>query len=223
MTSTDPRAEALAALTSAEQANAEANAELPTATGVEVGTGNTSRMVIAARFPFIDGDGLYQQASRGDIVHVKRDQAERGEHLGALIDPHNPPTPEPANTGRHASDEDLAAMRAPTLVAWVNANPEERDRVRGLEENRREKDQRVTVLNTLDQLDNAYEGIEATRGPADPDNPDEGYAEWTDSDLVAEAHRRNANRDAEHAIPVEHRQQLVDDLVRDDEAQEADE
>lgn len=222
MTSTDPRAEALAAYVDAEQANAEARASLPTATGEEVGDGNTTRMVVASRFPFIDGDGLYQQAQRGDLVHVKRDQAERGEALGALIDPDNPPTPEPASTGRDASDEDLAAMKAPNLVAWVNANPGERDRVRSLEENRRPKDQRVTVINTLDQLDTAYEGVEAGRTAAAEDG-DEGYAAWSDNDLVAEAHRRNTDRDDANALPVESREQLIADLTRDDDAAEADE
>lgn len=152
MTTMPDRSTALAAMAAQRDADAEASSSLPALTGDELGDGDVTRLVVSARFPFIDSAGGYQFANRGDIVHITAEQADRGESLDALVDPDNPPTAGEDPTGGK-TDEELGALSAPALVSWVNSHPEQLDRVRALEEAREEP--RVTVTRTLDRLEEA--------------------------------------------------------------------
>jgi hypothetical protein len=173
MTSSDTeRADALAALR--QENTPPTGAERPVErTGVEVGEGDVTRLVVSDRFPFTVADKTarngyrYLLANRGDLVHISSGQAERGEQLGALVDPDAAgPTPSsPAASGDEADEEQLAGMNATDLVAWLNAHPDQRDRVRAVEQGRDRP--RSTVMSALDQLDEHY------RAQAEADAEDE--------------------------------------------------
>lgn len=214
MTTTPDRSAALAAMARSTAADRATGAVLPASTGVEYGDGDVTRLVTSSRFPFLDKDGNYQLANRGDTVHVSAEQAERGEKLGALADVDNPPTTVPDPNADDLTDEQLSTMGAPELVAWVNGHPDQRDRVRRLEEARPRKAQRITVLRTVEQLDTAY----TAQDDAEAAKADQPYDKWSDEALLAEVRSRNEGRPDEAQLTIESREQIAEDLELDDEA-----
>lgn len=92
--------------------------------------------------------GSYQVcgAVPGDYVKVTQQQADRLDKLGATLDPDNLPEVEAEPIDPDVvTDDDLAGMKAADLIAYVGQNPDERARVKALEEAKGDK-ARTTVL-----------------------------------------------------------------------------
>ncbi len=145
MSAQEARAAALAALAAADaQVEAEATALAPT--GTEAGDGPVERLVKSDRFMFLDSDGGYQIAVRGDTVYLTEEQATRGDELAATIDPAKtsaPPTEEPVGFA--------ATGNIGEAVAYINAHPDETDAIRATEQAREKP--RKTVLDALDAIE----------------------------------------------------------------------
>lgn len=120
---------------------------------VEVGGDNRRVLVKPAHLSYmVEGQRQYVDAVVGDVVLLTKADAKRLDGLGCTVE-EGADLAEAADDGV-TSDEDLAAMKAPELVAHVNAHPEDKARVRELELAREEKDRRVTILKiTEDDAD----------------------------------------------------------------------
>jgi hypothetical protein len=150
------RAAALHALLAGNTPGQEAPAPVVQRTGVTVEAGgDVERVLIAvANLTYRSGEYLYRAAAEvGDLVLVTQDQADRLDKLGATVDPAKldeldadvqridatldsalATAPAPGVTLK--TDEELKALKAAELVAYVGQHPDERARVRTLEEAR---------------------------------------------------------------------------------------
>lgn len=176
------RAAALEALVTGTSAGGTAPSAAPAVvrTGAEVEAGGTvARLLIdKAILSYRHGSGdssylVYPKAKPGDVVLLSAANAARLDAAGITVDPDTDLealAAELDNTG--VTDAQLEAMTAPELIAYVGQNPEERDRVRTLEEARAKP--RVTVLGATEptpELDAeaAAAGTPGVDGATDPD------------------------------------------------------
>lgn len=124
-------------------------------TGREVYAGGDVRRLLVAPASLTyreAGRLLHADAAPGDVVLVEQSQADRLDDLGATADP-DATEQELAEVKADAAlptDDVLRAMNAGELVAYVTQHPEERARVRELEEQRtgsgKGRGPRATVL-----------------------------------------------------------------------------
>lgn len=102
--------------------------------------------------------GYAMGAKAGDVVLVTEAEAARGEKLNALaelpaeVDAGDDAVleVEPIGGATSTSDDELRAMGARDLIAYVASHPDEADRVVSLEEERPEDKRRTTVLALTD-------------------------------------------------------------------------
>lgn len=167
------RAAALQAFLAGNNAGQEAPAPRIVRTGVVVPAGGDVERVLVAvtNLTYRSGEFLYRAAAEvGDTVLLLPEQAKRLDLLGATIDPHLidevtaatattpvgevPSAAAPAD-GTAWTDEQVKAAKAADLIAYVGQHPDERARVRILEEARGPstasgKGQRTTVMNATE-------------------------------------------------------------------------
>jgi hypothetical protein len=146
------RASALAALLADAGAPSPATLGLPNGEELDAG-GNVQRVVIADRVNVIllnaAGDRVgFVQGKRGDVLNLTEADAVRLEKLKSVAELGQLALPE---SQRLPSEDVLRAMTAPEVVAHVNAHPEDRERVREVEEARPRP--RTTVLAHLDNVE----------------------------------------------------------------------
>lgn len=189
MTSPD-RAAALAALVANGARTGESLGDSPELerTGNEVKAGgDTARLLVrdGVALSYVEGGILrYAQAGAGDVILVSAKQARRLDELGVTVDPDSDldAVEDTLEDGRK-TDEQLEAMTAPELVAHVAQHPDERERVRVLEEARRNP--RKTVLTATEPTPEAdldaqdeqaarLAELEDDTAPGDEDGEDTG-------------------------------------------------
>ena len=114
--------------------------------------GNERRLLVnRAHLSYMDkGVRHYPEANPGDVVLVSAAQAKRLDALGVTADPDASDEDLEAAASGEVTDDQLRAMNAADLVAHVGQHPEDRDRVRALEEERDEYKRRNTVLEATD-------------------------------------------------------------------------
>lgn len=120
-------------------------------TGREVyAGGDEARLLIkrASTLGYVKG-GVYVRAEAvpGDVVTLTKSQADRLDQLGVTVDPAtdlDQPLGEDLLT-----DEQIKTGKAEDLIAYVTQHPDERDRVRSIEEGRGNK-ARATVLDATE-------------------------------------------------------------------------
>lgn len=98
----------------------------------------------------------YPKAGPGDVVLVTARQAERLDSLGVTVESEadlgdvNAALEVEAATGGAWDDERIRAAKAEEVVAYVTQNPDERARVRAIEEERSAKKRRKTILDATE-------------------------------------------------------------------------
>lgn len=164
------RRAALAALVVGADVTTEAPAEpVVVRTGREVYSGgDVARLLVkrASSLGYVEG-GIYQrcEAVPGDVVLLTQKQADRLDSLGATVEPD-------ADLGEVAeaaadglwTEEQIRQAKAGELVAYVTQHPEERAKVRAVEEERPEEGKekrRVSVLNATEPTPEADEAAAA--------------------------------------------------------------
>lgn len=176
------RRAAIAALThGAEVSTAEPVAPV-VRTGNEVYCGGDEPRLLVKRASTLgwgDGKGGYQrcEAVPGDVVTLTKAQATRLDGLGVTVDPDT--DLEALAEGEEDgvwTDEQIRAAKAADLVGYVASNPEERARVRTLEEarsgSRASDGPRKSVLSATESTpeeDEAAEEEAAARKAAEQD------------------------------------------------------
>lgn len=124
--------------------------------------GDVRRILVAPAHLSWSENGALRYAPRpevGDVVLVTRAQADRLDRLGATVE-ETADLEEVAleQVAGLASDAALEAMRAPELVAYVTQHPDERPRVRQLEQSRPSPRKTVlTATETTPEEDDAAE------------------------------------------------------------------
>jgi hypothetical protein len=176
MSDATDREAALAALVKGQPTTVlavDASAPAPVSpTGVEVyAGGDEARLLIApAHLNYLDGAGVmfYADAAVGDTVTLTKGQADRLDKLGVTVDPSTTPAELEETVGAGLwTDEQIRAGGAADLVAYVAQNPDERARVRAIEETRtggNGKGPRATVLKATE--DTPLEDDEALEAAA---------------------------------------------------------
>lgn len=217
------RAAAIHALLAGNLAGQEDPAPVITRTGVTVEAGgDVERVLIAvANLTYRSGEFLYRAAAEvGDTILVTEAQAQRLDLLGATIDPNavdevseaaeridagleaakaaTNVTPPPGATLK--TDDELKALKAADLVAYVGQYPDERARVRVLEEARGPstpsgKGQRSTVMNATEPTPLEDDQVDAAR---------KAQAEAEEAaNLAAKAAEEAGNLPADTTAPTE--------------------
>lgn len=175
-TSSLDRAAALAHLLAGTTPGVEVAAPAPkiVPTGREVYAGGTIARVLLTNANLIyltdDVPPAQQRADAHpfDTVLLDKAQADRLDKLGVVIDPAKleeanaevakvpapdpakPPTGLPPVSGELLTDDAIRTGKAEDLVAYVGQHPEQRARVRALEEERVESKRRSSVLNATE-------------------------------------------------------------------------
>lgn len=155
---------ALAALTIGQPEPTVAQPVEPTGRDVYAG-GDVRRLLIGpAHLVWPEGGTLHYatDVEVGDTVLVSAQQAARLDRIGVTVDETTDLTRTALEKAAGlATDEQLAAMRAPELVAYVAQHPDERTRVRDLEEQRPAP--RKTVLTATDTTPEEDDAAEERR------------------------------------------------------------
>lgn len=144
-------------------------------TGAEVyAGGDVARLLVmdAPSLGYVKG-GLYirAEAVRGDVVLLTQKEAARLDAAGATVSPDADVTEVAAQQAAGVpTDEEIAAMGAAALVAYVGQHPDEAPRVREVELGKTAKNQRKSVLEATDPelLEAARLEAEADAGQQDP-------------------------------------------------------
>lgn len=124
-------------------------------TGAEVYAGGDEARLLVMDAPslgYVKG-GLYirAEAVRGDVVLLTQAQAARLDAAGATVSPDADVTEVAAQQAAGVpTDEELAAMGAAALVAYVGQHPAEAPRVREVELGKTAKNQRKSVIEATD-------------------------------------------------------------------------
>lgn len=152
------RAAALAALVIGQPSDdTEAPAPL-TRTGREVECGGeVARLLVkpASTLGYRLPSGVFQRcgAVPGDVVLVSRTQADRLDGLGVTVDPDaDLGEVEEQQADGLWTDDQIREANAEPLIAYVTQHPDERDRVRAIEESRKGRTgkPRATVLKATE-------------------------------------------------------------------------
>jgi hypothetical protein len=173
-------------------AGATAGGEVPAPvarTGEEVyAGGDEARLLIQpAHIVYLDRSVdppvlAYPAAGVGDVVLLTKAEAKRLDELGVTVEP-SADLEEVAEelAGGLATDAQLAAMNATDLVAYVVQNPDERERVRALEEERGDK-ARKTVLSATEPTPEAELEAAAQAAAQQQTPPTEGAGTGSSDD-----------------------------------------
>lgn len=166
------RAAALASLLVGTTADVEgagpSDAPIVVRTGREVEAGgDVARLLLSpAHLSYMVKEGRqYVEAVPGDVVLLPQGEADRLDALGVTVDPDaDLDEVEEQLAEGLLTDEQIRTGKAEELVAYVAQHPDERDRVKALEEERGAK-ARSTVLNAceLDPEAEAERELEALR------------------------------------------------------------
>lgn len=150
----------LAALAGKAGAGADASAPAVRPSGATIfGGGDVPRLVLSpVHIAYRDdvlGDLVRPDVKVGDIVSLDEGQAARLEGLGVVCAPDDvtvdapaPVVDAPPAPGGVVDDATILAFSVADAVAYVNQHPDERPRVRALEEGKGEK-ARTTLLSAL--------------------------------------------------------------------------
>lgn len=127
-------------------------------TGAEVKAGgDVPRLLVRdnVTLSYVEGGLLrYAEAGAGDTILVSATQARRLDELGVTVDVDaDLEAVEDELEGGLATDAQLERMAAADLIAYVTQHPDERDRVRALESER--KRPRATVLTATEPTPDA--------------------------------------------------------------------
>ena len=175
------RAAALTALAATDSGVAQAAPAPITRTGREVEAGgDVPRLLVrsASTLGYGRKDGTYVRAEAipGDVVLLSAAQAARLDALGVTVDPDADleEVDELLGDEDAVTDEQLGQMNAADLVAHIAQNPEDRQRVRDLEEARDKP--RKTVLEATEAQPEA-EASAAAGAAAAADQDGDGSAD----------------------------------------------
>lgn len=151
-------------------------------TGREVEAGGEVRRLLvktASTLGWGDNRGNYHRAEAvpGDVIRVTQAQADRLDGLGVTVDPDADLTDVAALDDGVWTDEQIRAAGAVELVAYVTQNPDERPRVRTIEEARPSKGAgkpgfRVSVMSATEPTPVADEAALAEAAARQQTGPD---------------------------------------------------
>lgn len=175
------RREALAALVARSDVSAPEPVPVVERSGREVDCGGDNRRLLVKRFSAIGyrlPSGVYMRtkAKPGDYVLLLKSEADRLDALGVTVDP-DADLVEVAEVQADGlwTDDQITTAKAGELVAYVGQNPDERPRVRDLEEGRKGKGKgsgpRATVLKATEPTPETDADAEAEHAGRQDDTP----------------------------------------------------